>query len=113
MNENVKECIDKFSDEIKQLYLQLRKIIYDSVSQEVTEKLWAKIPSYYVGDRFVRLIPFKDHVNIEAHAVTMHQEELNGYKMTPKGMLQIYLNQTVPDDVLRQVFSETLSEIIQ
>lgn len=108
MNENVKECIDKFSDEIKQLYLQLRKIIYDSVSQEVTEKLWAKIPSYYVGDRFVRLIPFKDHVNIEAHAVMMHQEQLNGYKITPKGMLQIYLNQTVPDDVLRQVFSETL-----
>ena len=30
MNDNVKEYIDKFSDEIKQLYYQLRKIIYDS-----------------------------------------------------------------------------------
>lgn len=109
MNDNVKEYIDKFSDEVKELYYQLRKIIYDSVSWEVEEKLWAKLPSYYVEDNFVRLIPFKDHINIEAHAVALYKEELNDYKITPKGMLQIYLNQTVRTDVLRQVFSKTLS----
>ena len=85
MNDNVKEYIDKFSDEIKQLYYQLRKIIYDSVSWEVEEKLWAKLPSYYVEDNFVRLIPFKDHINIEAYAIALHKEELNDYKITPKG----------------------------
>lgn len=108
MNDNVKEYIDKFSDEIKQLYYQLRKIIYDSVSQEVEEKLWAKLPSYYVGDNFVRLTPFKDHINIEAHTISSHKEELNGYKITLKGMLQIYINQTVPANVLKRVFAEML-----
>lgn len=108
MNESVNEYIDKFSDEIKELYNQLRSIIYDSVSQEIEEKLWAKLPSYYVGDSFVRLIPFKDHINIEANTIVLHKEELNGYKITPKGMLQIYLNQTVPFDVLKRVFAETL-----
>lgn len=35
----------------------------------------------------------KDHINIEAQAVIQHKEELACYKITPKGMLQIYLKQ--------------------
>ncbi len=70
--------------------------------------MWAKLPSYYAGESFVRLIPFKDHINIEAHAVVQHKEELTGYKITPKGMLQIYLKQGIPYEVLKQIFTETL-----
>lgn len=110
MNGSVKEYIDKFPDEVKELYHQLRNIIYDSVSQEVEEKLWAKLPSYYIGENFVRLIPFKDHINIEAHAISSHKEELNGYKITPKGMLQLYINQTVPANILKEVFAEMLCD---
>lgn len=107
MNEDVKEYMDKYSIELKELYTKLRNIIYESVSMEVEEKLWAKLPSYYVGDTFVRLIPFKDHINIEALATVQHKEELCDYKITPKGMLQIYLNQSIPSDVLKQILSET------
>ena len=35
-------------------------------------------------------------------------EELSGYKTIPKGMLQIYINQTVLSTVLKQIFVETL-----
>lgn len=108
MNETVKEYVDKYPQEIIDLYSKLRAIIYDSVPQEIEEKLWAKLPSYYVGDAFVRLIPFKDHINVEAREAIQHKEELNGYKMTPKGMLQIYLNQTIPTDVLEKIVKETL-----
>ena len=108
MNENVKEYLDKYSVETRELYMQLRAVIYDSVSKEIEEKLWAKLPSYYVGDQFVRLIPFKDHINMEASAIALYREELDGYKITPKGMLQIYVNQNVPNAVLRRIFSETL-----
>lgn len=107
MNENVKEYLDKYSSEVKDLFTRLRAIVYDSISQEIEEKLWAKLPSYYVGDAFVRLIAFKDHINIEASAIVLHAEELDGYKITPKGMLQIYLNQNLPSDVLKQIFAET------
>lgn len=107
MNENVKEYLDKYSSEVKDLFTRLRAIVYDSISQEIEEKLWAKLPSYYVGDAFVRLIAFKDHINIEASAIALHAEELDGYKITPKGMLQIYLNQNLPSDVLKQIFAET------
>ena len=56
----------------------------------------------------MRLIPFKDHINIEAQAVIQHKEALAGYKITPKGMVQIYVKQDVPFEVLKQIFTETL-----
>ena len=109
MNEQVREYIDKYPSEIVDMYNNIRQIILDSVSSEPEETLWAKLPSYYVGETFVRLIPFKDHINIEAKAVSEYEEELAGYKVTPKGMLQIFINQHIPDEVLRQIFERTLT----
>lgn len=109
MNEQVKEYLEKYPCEIKDLFGSLRCLIYDSVKAEVEETVWAKLPSYYVGDSFVRLIAFKDHINIEAKAIVEHKEKLTDYKITPKGMLQIFVNQDIPTDVLKQIFSQTLS----
>lgn len=109
MNEQVKEHIDKYSMEIIDMFNHLRQMIFDSVSCEPEEVLWAKLPSYYVGKSFVRLIPFKDHINIEAQAAVSHKEKLTGYKFTPKGMLQIYLRQDIPSEILKQIFAETLA----
>lgn len=110
MNEQVKEYLDKYPSEIIDMYNNLRKLIFDSVSSEPNETLWAKLPSYYVGEAFVRLIPFKDHINIEAQAAAKHKEELSGYKMTPKGMVQIFLKQDIPYEVLKRIFAETFGE---
>ena len=108
MNEQIKEYLEKYPSEIIEIYNTLRKLIFDSAPSEPQETLWAKIPSYYVGDSFVRLIPFKDHINIEAKAVLEHQEELSGYKITPKGMLQVFMKQEIPEDILKKIFAETL-----
>lgn len=108
MDENVKNYIQKYSDEINELYINLRTLIINSVSQEVEEKLWAKLPSYYITDNFIRLIPFKDHINVEAKAIMDYKNKLEQFKITPKGMLQIYLNQEIPTDILQTVFKETL-----
>lgn len=108
MNEQVKEHINKYSTEIIDMFNHLRQMIFDSVSCELEEVLWAKLPSYYAGKSFVRLIPFKDHINIEAQTAISHKEELTGYKFTPKGMLQIYLKQDIPSEILKQIFVETL-----
>ncbi len=109
MDSSVREYIENYSLEIIEMYKKLRELILESTSQQIEEKLWAKLPSYYVGEKFVRLIPFKDHINIEAMAIMQHKNELTGYKITPKGMLQIYLNQTVPLLLLEKIFDETLN----
>ncbi|MBD5104370.1 MAG: DUF1801 domain-containing protein [Ruminococcaceae bacterium] len=110
MNTDVKEYIEKFSEDVKNLFSDIRELIFDSVDREIEEKLWAKLPSYYVNDNFIRLIPFKDHINVEAKGIDLHKEELKGYKLTPKGMLQIYSGQNVPRDILKQIFEKTLTE---
>lgn len=110
MNEHIKAYLEKYPEEIADTFTALRKLIYNSVSADIEETMWAKLPSYYSGEKFVRLIPFKDHINIEASAVVTHKSELKGYKITPKGMLQISLKQNIPDDILLQIFAETLGE---
>jgi hypothetical protein len=110
MKEEVQEYTQKYSDDIQKLFIDLRNLVYQSIPCEIEEKLWAKIPSYYVGEKFIRIIPFKDHINIEAKAVVEYKHQLEQFKLTPKGMLQIYLNQSIPDNVLITIFHETLME---
>lgn len=107
--DGVYELMEKYPDKTKEQFTKLRKIIFESCGADIEEKLWAKLPSYYAEDRFVRLIPFKDHINVEAAAVGGHKEELKGYKITPKGMLQISHEQDIPEEALKRVFSETLN----
>lgn len=109
MNEQVKGYLEKYPEDISDLFCKLRQIIFESTACDLTEALWAKIPSYYAGDLFIRLIPFKDHINIEAKEIIKYKDELSGYKITPKGMLQIYLKQDIPTNVLKKIFSETLT----
>lgn len=108
MNEQVQLYIEKYPAEVAQIFKVLRQLIYDSTAVDLLETLWAKLPSYYAGESFVRLIPFKDHINIEARAAIQHKEDLADYKITPKGMVQIYVKQDIPSEVLKQIFSETL-----
>ena len=107
MNEQIKTYLEKYPQEIADMFAELRKLIYDSVSVVPEETMWAKLPSYCMGERFIRLIPFKDHINIEAAAMLVHKNELNGYKITPKGMLQIFVKQELPSNVLKTILGET------
>jgi len=111
MNEQIKTYLEKYPQEIVNMFTALRQLIYDSVAIDVDETMWAKLPSYYNGEKVVRLIPFKDHINVEASAVIQHKDKLADYKITPKGMLQIYVKQNIPSDVLKQIFAETLNEV--
>lgn len=107
MEENIYNYVEKFEAQTKERFCDLHKLIYESTSRNIEEKLWAKLPSFYVNDNFVRLIPFKDHINIEAKAVVFHKGELSGYKITHKGMLQIFHNQQVPCELLKTIFKES------
>ena len=108
MNKQVQDRIEKYPIEIIEMFTSLRGLIYDTVSSEIIETVWAGMPSYYVKESFVRLIPFKDHINIEAKAITKYSIELSEYRITPKGMLQIKANQIIPTEILKLIFIETL-----
>ena len=107
MNEAIQEYINKYSKEIQELFIEIRELIINCVPCKIEEKLWAKLPSFYVEKNFIRVIPFKDHININAIAISEHKSKLSHYKITPKAMLQIYVNQEIPHDVLKMIFKET------
>ncbi|MEN6470203.1 MAG: DUF1801 domain-containing protein [Clostridiaceae bacterium] len=110
MNEAVENCLAKYGEDVQALFSEIRALIMDCAPCGIEEKLWAKLPSYRAGESFVRLIPFKDHINVEAAAMLEHRPRLEQqYKLTPKGMLQIYLGQDIPQAALREVFAETLA----
>lgn len=108
MNEQIKEYLDKYSDDIIAMFNDIRQILM-KMNPLPEEKLWAKLPSYYVGEAYVRLIPFKDHINIEAKSIPQFRDELSHYKITPKGMLQIYLKDKIPYEILTCIFNKTFA----
>lgn len=108
MNVQIKEHLEKYPAEIKEMFEVLRRTIFDSISDEITEIMWARLPSYCANGKFIRIIPFKDHINIEASAVVLYKSELSDYKITPKGMLQIYVHQEIPTEILTGIFAKTL-----
>ena len=106
-NGEIEQYLDKYSDEIREMFMEIRKTVVEAGLDRVEERMWAKLPSYYVNERFVRVIPFKDHINIEASTLVQFANDLTQYKITPKGMLQIYTNQQIPKEILALVFKET------
>lgn len=110
MSEEVAAYLSKYCGGVQRLFRELRELIYQSVNGDIEERLWARLPSYCCGVSFVRLIPFSEHINIEAAAITEHRELFAGYDITPKGMLKLKLTDTVPRDALRDVFKQTLTQ---
>lgn len=108
MNQEITEVLSVMSKGIRELFSEIESIMKVSISEKISEKMWSKMPSYYVGTNFVRLIPFRDHINIEARAISANKQHFDKYKITPKGMLQIYVNQAIPVEGLKKVFCETL-----
>ncbi|MDE7106880.1 MAG: DUF1801 domain-containing protein [Clostridiales bacterium] len=101
------EKTSKYPDEIRELFLRLNDLIFAAVPS-ANARLWGGLPSYYVGDLFVRLIPFKDHINVEAAALQNYKAQLSDYKFTPQNMLQIGVGQAVPREILKAAIAETL-----
>lgn len=108
MVQAIQSYVEGYNKEIHLLFNSLRELVYKSVSCKIEEKMWAKLPSFYAGERFIRLIPFNDHINVEAAAVIDYKSQLEGFKITSKGMLQVYLHQEVPYKILEAIFAETL-----
>jgi len=108
MIDSIEKYIETFDEYTVQRFKILYNLILESTSQGIEEKLWARLPSIYCGNRFVRLIPFKDHINIEAKGILAYQDQFHGYKITPKGMLQIGHEQEIPGELLKLIFKESL-----
>ena len=108
MDRSIEEFIASFDPLTIERFMALYQLALESTPRQVEEKLWARLPTIACGRNFIRLIPFKDHINIEAEGLATHKDQLAGYRFTPKGMLRIGHEQEIPIAVLRAAFKATL-----
>lgn len=107
MIQEIEQYLEKYPEEIVMLFKKIREIVFSIENITLEEKMWAKLPSYYCGNKFVRIIPFKNHINIEADGLNKYVSDFTNFKFTPKGMLQIKPNQVIDDEILKKVFLDT------
>jgi hypothetical protein len=48
MNKEIEEKLSKYNNGVKDLFLKIRKIIYET-NLQIDERIWASIPSFYYG----------------------------------------------------------------
>lgn len=100
----------------KDMYNQLRSLIRQE-NPLVSETLFVSNPYYYLKQYetikpharpSIMLVFFKDHVNIFAHAINQYRSELQIYKLTDKGTLQIYYDKPLLNDLLIELFTKSM-----
>lgn len=105
MGTKIDEVTDYFakyeSDKIERLET-IRTLIHENIP-EVNEKMWAKVPCFYTDKKSIVIRVFSDHINFIADTVVQYRDELLEYKITPKGMLQIYDDQELPLSILKKI----------
>ena len=63
MNKKIESLLNDKPREIRNLFTEVEGILSGCMEGDVEVKLWSKMPSYYRGENFVRIIPFNDHIN--------------------------------------------------
>jgi hypothetical protein len=81
----------------------IRNLIHENVPL-INEKLWTKVPCFYIDNKSIVLRVFADYVTIFADPILLFKEELMDYVITQKGVLLIYEHQALPMEVLTKVF---------
>jgi hypothetical protein len=117
---DLNQYYDSLHDAGKIMYDQLKSFIYQD-SDNVCEMLFVSNPYFYVKEYehikphyrpSVILVFYKDHVNIFAHAVKDYKSELNIYKITDKNTLQIYYDKPLLNEILINVFKQSLQPLV-
>jgi uncharacterized protein YdhG (YjbR/CyaY superfamily) len=106
-NLEISKYIDKFEGTKKERLAVIRNLIHESVP-EIKEKIWARIPSFYIEKEMIQILAFKDHINIFANQIINNKDALSKYKITDKGTLQIYDKQDIPMEILEKIFIDSV-----
>lgn len=101
-NQEITEYFARYELEKVERLETIRTLIHKSIP-EIDEKIWAKVPCFYTDKVSIVIRVFGDHINFIADTVIQHKDELLEYKITPKGMLQIFDNQELPLSTLEKI----------
>lgn len=112
----IEEYIQSLSEVEQSFYFKLKSLI-ESVYPDINIVLFAKQPYFYLEKHAsinfhrrpsIMMAFFKDHVNIFSTANESFEKMLPMYKFTEKHTLQLYFNQVLQVNELKDLFYESL-----
>lgn len=101
-NQEITEYFAKYEPEKIERLETIRTLIHESIP-EINEKMWTRVPCFYTDKESIVIRVFADHINFIVDTVVQYKDELLEYKITPKGMLQIFDNQELPLGNLKKI----------
>lgn len=101
-NQEITEYFSKYEPEKIERLEAIRTLIHESIP-EINEKMWTKVPCFYTDKVSIVIRVFSDYINFIIDTVVQYKNELLEYKITPKGMLQIFDNQKLPLNTLKEI----------
>jgi uncharacterized protein YdhG (YjbR/CyaY superfamily) len=93
--EEITKYFAKYEPEKKVRLETIRTLIHENIPG-INEKMWTKVPCFYTDKMSIVIRVFGDHINFFTDSVLQHKDEFLEYKITPKGMLQIFDDQELP-----------------
>jgi len=52
----IEQYVEKYLEEIVRLFMKIRDVVFSIEDISVEEKMWTKLPSYYHGEKLVRMV---------------------------------------------------------
>ncbi len=101
----ITEYFSKYEPEKIARLEALRTLIHESIP-EINEKMWTKVPCFYTDKITIVIRVFGDHINFITDKVIQFRDELLEYKITPKGMLQVFDNQQMPLGTIKKIICD-------
>ncbi len=103
MPNDVAHYVSSFPNSIQERYQQLVALL-ESKDIHIEPYLWAGVPTFQTSNRYVRFILFKDHININTSLGISVLELKPPYKVTPKGMVQLFLDDPMDEAFFKLLF---------
>ena len=103
---DVDEYIAKAAKGAQPILLKLREFIKETLPK-CEEKIWYKVPFYFINDEIVGFAVLKKHVTVGIGPAVMTETErekleIAGYH-TGKGTFQIQFDQKIPTEELKRL----------
>lgn len=92
MTKHIESYINPFPSLIQERYHQLVELLV-SIEPTLLPYIWAGVPTFQKDNHYVRFILFKDHININTSLGISVNELKPNYKITPKGMVQVFTHE--------------------
>ncbi len=104
MIKTIDEYIAEFPDEVQKRLTEMYNIIKEVVTEETTEKISWKMPTFYLNGNLVHFAGFKNHTGLYpgAEGIEEFQNQFDGLEFS-KGAVRFNHDKPLPKELIQKI----------